>query len=126
MRRTWTCSRISMVVVQRAELLGAVDPVPSQRVYYWQSSIDNLLARKRTRKVMLLDGDHELVPGVQLLSVPSHTEGMQVVVVSTEKGPGGDRLGPGRSLQVLVSRRCAGDQKSAAVPFGRLPHGQYP
>ena len=74
------------VVVQRAELLAAIDPVPSQRIYYWQSTIDNLLARKRPSQLMLVEGDHELFPGIRLLSVPSHTEGMQVVVVETQKG----------------------------------------
>lgn len=76
----------AVIVVQRAEVMAAVDPVPSQRVYYWQSSVDNILSRRRARKALLLDGDHELFPGIRLLSVPSHTEGMQVVVVDTEKG----------------------------------------
>ena len=74
------------VVVQRAELMAAIDPVPSQRIFYWQSTIANLTARKRPSQLMLVDGDHQLFPGLELLSVPSHTEGMQVVVVSTEKG----------------------------------------
>ncbi len=74
------------VVVQRAELMAAVDPVPSQRVFYWRSTLDNLMARKRPAQLMLLDGDHQLFPGIRLLSVPSHTEGMQVVIVDTAKG----------------------------------------
>lgn len=74
------------VVVQRAELAAAVDPVPSQRIYYWKSTIDNLLARRKPAQIRIVDGDIELFPGIQLLFVPSHTEGMQVVVVSTKKG----------------------------------------
>ncbi|MBZ9646039.1 N-acyl homoserine lactonase family protein [Sphingobium sp. 3R8] len=74
------------IVVQRAEMLAAVDPVPSQRVFYWRSTLDNLMARKRPAQLMLLDGDHQLFPGIRLLSVPSHTEGMQVVIVDTAKG----------------------------------------
>jgi len=74
------------VVVQRAELMAAIDPVPSQRIYYWQSTINNLIARKRPSQLLLVDGDHDLFPGIRLLSVPSHTEGMQVVIVSTDKG----------------------------------------
>lgn len=74
------------VVVQRAELLAAVDPVPSQRVFYWKSTVDNLLARKRPAQLQLVEGDYDLFPGIRLLSVPSHTEGMQVVLVDTEKG----------------------------------------
>lgn len=74
------------VVVQRAELQASVDPVPSQRVFYWQSTRDNLLARKRPSQLLIVDGDTDLFPGIKLLFVPSHTEGMQVVIVSTEKG----------------------------------------
>lgn len=74
------------IVVQRAELLAAVDPVPSQRIFYWQSTLAYLMGRKRPTQLLLVDGDHDLFPGIRLLSVPSHTEGMQVVVVSTEKG----------------------------------------
>lgn len=74
------------VVVQRAELMAAIDPVPSQRIYYWQSTLDNLMARKRPAQARLLEGDTDLLPGFRLLSVPSHTEGMQVPIVSTDKG----------------------------------------
>lgn len=74
------------VVAQRAELLAAVDPVPSQRVFYWKSTVNNLLARKRPAQLRLVDGDTELFPGLHLLFVPSHTEGMQVVIVNTSKG----------------------------------------
>lgn len=74
------------VVVQRAELMAAVDPVPSQRIFYWKSTIDNILGRKRPAQLRLVEGDIQLFPGLQLLFVPSHTEGMQVVVVSTSKG----------------------------------------
>lgn len=74
------------IVVQRAELFAAIDPVPSQRIFYWQSTIDNLMQRKRPSRLQLVDGDHDLFPGIRLLFVPSHTEGMQVVIVSTEKG----------------------------------------
>lgn len=74
------------VVLQRQELFAAIDPVPSQRIFYWKSSIDNLQGRKRPAALQLVDGDVDLLPGIRLLSVPSHTEGMQVVVVTTEKG----------------------------------------
>lgn len=74
------------VVVQRAELAAAVDPVPSQRIYYWKSTIDNLLARKKPAQLRVVDGDAELFPGFRLLFVPSHTEGMQVAVVTTANG----------------------------------------
>ena len=74
------------VVIQRAELMAAVDPVPSQRIFYWKSTLSNLMARKRPSQLRLVEGDSDFLPGIRLLSVPSHTEGMQVVVVTTEKG----------------------------------------
>ena len=70
----------------RTRRLAAVDPVPSQRIFYWRSTLDNLLARKRPAGLRLVEGDTDILPGIRLLSVPSHTEGMQVVVVSTTKG----------------------------------------
>lgn len=76
----------AQIVVQRGELIGAIDPVPSQRIFYWQSTIANLLARKRPTGLRLVDGDTDLFPGFRLLSVPSHTEGMQVPVLTTAKG----------------------------------------
>lgn len=74
------------VVVQRQELFAAIDPVPSQRIFYWKSSIANLQNRKRPAALRLVEGDVDLLPGIRLLSVPSHTEGMQVAVVTTGKG----------------------------------------
>jgi N-acyl homoserine lactone hydrolase len=74
------------VVVQRDELLASVDPVPSQRIFYWKSTINNLLERKRPSGLRLVEGDTDLFPGIRLLRVSAHTEGMQVVVVTTAKG----------------------------------------
>ena len=44
------------------------------------------MARKRPGQLRLVDGDTEFLPGLSLLFVPSHTEGMQVVLVQTSKG----------------------------------------
>lgn len=74
------------VVVQRAELVAAVDPVPSQRIFYWKSILSHLMTRKRPSQLRLVEGDTDLLPGIRLLSVPSHTEGMQIVIVTTQKG----------------------------------------
>ena len=74
------------VVVQRDELFAAIDPVPSQRVFYWKSTIQNLLNRKRPSHLRLIDGDIDFLDGFRLLKVPSHTPGMQVPVITTAKG----------------------------------------
>jgi glyoxylase-like metal-dependent hydrolase (beta-lactamase superfamily II) len=77
------------VVVQRSELAAAMDPVPSQRIYYWKSTLENLIGRKRPSQLRVIDGDTTLFPGLSLLLVPSHSEGMQVAIVDTEKGRAG-------------------------------------
>jgi glyoxylase-like metal-dependent hydrolase (beta-lactamase superfamily II) len=74
------------VIVQRAELAAAIDPVPSQRIYYWKSTLEQLIGRKRPAQLRVLDGDTILFSGISLLLLPSHSEGMQIVTVDTEKG----------------------------------------
>jgi N-acyl homoserine lactone hydrolase len=55
------------VVAQRTELMAAIDPVPSQRIFYWKSTIDNLMARKRPAEVRLVDGDADFMPGIRFM-----------------------------------------------------------
>ena len=74
------------VVLQRDELHHAADPVPSQRIFYWQSTLGNLVQRKRPGQIRTLDGDAQLFDGFRVLKVPSHTPGMQVPLLTTEKG----------------------------------------
>jgi glyoxylase-like metal-dependent hydrolase (beta-lactamase superfamily II) len=74
------------VVLQRDELFHAIDPVPTQRIYYRRDTLIELINRKRPSGLRLIDGDLELVPGIQLLKLPSHTPGMQVPIVTTAKG----------------------------------------
>lgn len=74
------------VVVQRGELAEAIDPVPSQRIFFWRETIANLTSRKRGKQLRLVDGDLMLFPGFELLSLPAHTAGMQIPIVTTDKG----------------------------------------
>ena len=74
------------VVLQRDEILHAIDSVPTQRIYYPRSIIIELLQRKRGTGLRLLDGDHLLLPGIQLLKLPAHTPGMHVPVITTTRG----------------------------------------
>ena len=74
------------VVVQRGELAEAIDPVPSQRIFFWRETIANLTNRKRGKQLRLVDGDLMLFPGFELLSLPAHTAGMQIPIVTTDKG----------------------------------------
>jgi glyoxylase-like metal-dependent hydrolase (beta-lactamase superfamily II) len=74
------------VVLQRDELFHAIDPVPTQRIYYRRDTIIELVNRKRGKQLRLIDGDMQLAPGLLILKLPSHTPGMQVPIVSTTKG----------------------------------------
>jgi glyoxylase-like metal-dependent hydrolase (beta-lactamase superfamily II) len=74
------------VVVQRDEVLHAIDAVPTQRIYYRRDTVNEIVNRKRPNKIRFVDGDCEFMPGITLLKVPAHTPGMQVPVVTTTKG----------------------------------------
>jgi glyoxylase-like metal-dependent hydrolase (beta-lactamase superfamily II) len=74
------------VIVQRDEVFHAVDPAPTQRIYYLRETLLSLLGRKRPSGLRLVDGDTDLMPRIQLLKVPGHTPGMQVPIVTTDKG----------------------------------------
>lgn len=76
----------AQIVVQREELIHAMDPVPTQRIYYLRETLAGVLARKRPKNLLLVDGDMELMPGIALMKAPGHTPGMQVAIVTTARG----------------------------------------
>jgi glyoxylase-like metal-dependent hydrolase (beta-lactamase superfamily II) len=74
------------VVVQRDELFHAIDPTPTQRIYYWREVVIELINRRRPKQLRLIDGDLAFMDGVTLLKVPAHTPGMHVPIVTTAAG----------------------------------------
>lgn len=74
------------VVVQRDEIFHAIDPAPTQRIYYFRETLIDLLKRKRPKELRFVNGDECLLEGFQLIKTPGHTPGMQVAVVATERG----------------------------------------
>lgn len=74
------------VVVQRDELFHAIDPTPTQRIYYFRETVAELLARKRPKQLRLVDGDVQLLDGILLLKTPGHTPAMHLPIVTTAKG----------------------------------------
>jgi len=74
------------VVLQRDELFHAIDPTPTQRIYFRRDIITNLINRKRPLQLRLIDGDLTLMDGLQLLKLPAHTPGMHVPIVTTKRG----------------------------------------
>ncbi len=51
-----------------------------------QSALDYLLSLSNTDRLVLLNGDREILPGIQCLLAPGHTPGLQAVAVDTRKG----------------------------------------
>lgn len=74
------------VLLQRDELLHAVDPTPTQRIYFTKETLAGLIARKRPKHLHLVDGDFRLMDGLFLLKAPAHTPGFQVPIVTTSAG----------------------------------------
>jgi glyoxylase-like metal-dependent hydrolase (beta-lactamase superfamily II) len=74
--------------VQELELKEAVWPVPFQRPIYetnqrgktppWTDILDRMI---------VADGDADVLPGIRVLQLPGHTAGSQGVLVSTTDGP---------------------------------------
>jgi glyoxylase-like metal-dependent hydrolase (beta-lactamase superfamily II) len=63
-------------MAKRAPFLQVTDPVVN----------DYLEGLEGDRRLRLVQGDEEILPGIQLLLCPGHTVGLQTVVVNTEKG----------------------------------------
>jgi glyoxylase-like metal-dependent hydrolase (beta-lactamase superfamily II) len=74
------------VFVQRDELAHAADPVPTHRPFYFKQSLIHLMGRRRPAALQVVDGDFELLPGIQVTKTPGHTPGMHIPIVQTEKG----------------------------------------
>ena len=66
-------------VVQKEELAFALDPHPMFAGAYQRHLFENL-------PFEVIDGDHELMPGIKLLFTPGHSPGIQSVAVSTDAG----------------------------------------
>jgi N-acyl homoserine lactone hydrolase len=73
-------------VVQRDEILHAIDPSPTHRIFYPRDILLEVVGRKRPKAIKFIDGDFTLMDGFHLLKVPSHTAGFQVPIVTTAKG----------------------------------------
>jgi glyoxylase-like metal-dependent hydrolase (beta-lactamase superfamily II) len=65
--------------LQRGELEHAKDPNERDRASYMP---DNFLPVEAAGQFVLLDGDREIVPGIELIRVPGHNADMQCVRLS--------------------------------------------
>lgn len=75
---TYRCKN-ARVIVQKSELEFALSPHPMQGYLYDPHLLNDLRFR-------IIDGDQEILPGIEVIHLPSHTPGVQAVSVSTIKG----------------------------------------
>ncbi len=69
----------AIYVTQRGELEHALAPSERDRASYLS---ENFAPIRDAGQWQLLDGDHEIVPGVKLVVVPGHTRNMQCVLLT--------------------------------------------
>jgi len=74
--------------IQKSELKYAVDPLPVERKPY-EVGIPGVQPpwMKVFGKMVKLDGDQQIIPGIRVMHVPGHTPGCQCVIVETSEGP---------------------------------------
>ncbi len=67
------------VIVQKAELEFALAPHPVQGYLYDPHLLNDL-------RFKVIEGDQEILPGIEVIHLPGHTPGVQAVSVNTVKG----------------------------------------
>jgi N-acyl homoserine lactone hydrolase len=75
-------------LVQKKELHYAAAPLPADRPPY-EAGVAGIQPpwTKVFDRIVPLDGDTDLIPGVRAIFLPGHTPGFQGVAVETENGP---------------------------------------
>jgi N-acyl homoserine lactone hydrolase len=75
------------IIVQKDEIQYALFPLPIHTLYYEAFSIGMTPAwLKDIPRFEIVEGDREVVSGVSVIKLPSHTPGFQGVNVKTQKG----------------------------------------
>jgi len=67
------------VVVQKEEMKFALAPHPMQGYLYDPNLFNDV-------RLEIVDGDTEILPGISVIHLPSHTPGVQAISVNTSKG----------------------------------------
>lgn len=78
------------VHVQRTEFdFWLTDPLSRRPVFQYlrdENSLDILAGLKGSDRLALVDGESEILPGVECIPAPGHTPGLQAVAVNTAAG----------------------------------------
>ncbi len=75
---TYRCKN-ARVIVQKSELEYAQAPHPMQGYLYDPALLRDL-------RFEVVEGDHQILPGIEVIHLPSHTPGVQAVSVNTAEG----------------------------------------
>jgi N-acyl homoserine lactone hydrolase len=75
---TYRCKN-ARVIVQKSELVYAQSPHPMQGYLYDPALLRDL-------RFELVEGDRQILPGIEVIHLPSHTPGVQAVSVNTANG----------------------------------------
>jgi glyoxylase-like metal-dependent hydrolase (beta-lactamase superfamily II) len=67
------------VIVQKSELEFAFAPHPMQGYLYDTHLLNEL-------QFIVIEGDQEIFPGIEVIHLPSHTPGVQAVSINTDRG----------------------------------------
>jgi glyoxylase-like metal-dependent hydrolase (beta-lactamase superfamily II) len=76
----------AQLIVQREEIIAAIDPAPHLRFVNSRSINVKVVSRKKPKQLFIIDGDKEIAEGLTIIKTPGHTAGGQTLIVQTEKG----------------------------------------
>jgi len=68
-------------VIQKKEWLEATNPNERTKASYLK---ENFMPIKEADQLMLVDGDHEIMPGIKAINTSGHTQGHQSVLIESE------------------------------------------
>lgn len=115
--------RNAKVYVQKNEIAQAKDPHPlTAQMYRWFEK------EGKNLNYHVVDGDHQLLPGIELLFVPGHSPGCQAVAVDTNRGKAIitgfcsilENFDPLPPLKSLVTVVCPGIHLNAVQAYESL------
>ncbi|OYD16567.1 hypothetical protein CH330_02520 [candidate division WOR-3 bacterium JGI_Cruoil_03_51_56] len=69
--------KLNRYIVQKKEWEDATNPDPRSKTAYLE---ENFLPVQKAGQLQLIDGDHELLPGIKLILTGGHTRGHQIVL----------------------------------------------
>lgn len=79
-----TLFRNAEFIVQRKEMIHALSPIPTQRAIYGWGGDSTPPFLQMVNHYKIIDGDYHVCQGVETVLIPSHTPGIQGVVVQGE------------------------------------------